>query len=430
MESPSSEEKRVEKQRQLRRMKAIATGMLVLMAIIFIIARLIEPQYHWVGFIRAFAEASMVGALADWFAVTALFRHPLGLPIPHTNLIASNQQRIGSNLGQFVTGNFLADKVIREKIDNLQVSIGVANWLKDPENSLLVVQEVVRLVPEALSGLDDTQINAQLKNKVERLVKQIDMGDIASDALQYFVQQGHHEIMLEKGVAMLQEYLQKPDNRAWIKQKFTEPNRFLSVVDSLLKSIDVTTIADRIIDAADNFLSEIATDPQHRLRGEYNKMTAELMHNLRHSDEYKAKIEQLQGSILQSETLAHYTDSLWTRTKTEIVKNLQSDDSKIKHQIHQAITRLGEKVADSPDLQHQIDVWLKRELLGIVQNNRDWIAQHISTVVGGWDKNQVGDIIETEVGRDLQFIRINGTIVGGTVGLLIYFVFEYLLSLH
>lgn len=424
MESPSSEEARIAKQTELRRMKQVATGLLLLMTLIFIIARLVEPQYHWAGAIRAFAEAAMVGALADWFAVTALFRHPLGLPIPHTNLIATNQQRIGSNLGQFVTGNFLADRVIREKIDNLQVSIGVANWLRDPENSLLVVQEVVRLIPEALNGLDDEQINAQLKNKVTRLVREVDMGDIASDALQYFVQQGHHEIMLDKGIAMLREYLQKPDNREWIKQKMTEPNRFLSITDRFLKSIEVTPIADRIIDATDNFLGEIAADPQHRLRGEYNQMTAELIHNLRHSDDYKAKIEELQNSVLQSETLTHYTDNIWTRTKNEVIKNLQSEHSKIRHQIHNAITSLGEKVATNPDLQQQIDVWLKRELLEIVQNNRTWIAEHISNVVGGWDKDQVGDIIETEVGKDLQFIRINGTLVGGTVGLLIYIIFE------
>lgn len=429
MESPSSEEQRIAKRRDLQRMKQFATGILLLMAIIFIIARLFEPQFHWVGAIRAFAEAAMVGALADWFAVTALFRHPLGLPIPHTNLIANKQARIGDNLGQFVTGNFLADKVIQEKIDNIQVSVGVANWLKDPENSLIVVQEVVRLVPEALNGLDDAQINEQLKNKVERLVKEVDMGDIASDALQYFVQQGHHHIMLDKGVGMLQEYLKKPDNREWIKQKFTEPNRFLSVVDSLLKTIEVTPIAERIIDAADNFLGEIASDPQHRLRGEFNQMTAELIHNLRHSDEYKAKIIQLEENILKSETLAHYTDNIWTRTKNEVIKNIKSDNSKIKDQIHRAVTRLGEKVADSPELQQQIDVWLKRELLEIVQNNRDWIAQHISAVVGGWDKDQVGDIIETEIGRDLQFIRINGTLVGGTVGLLLYLIFEIIFKI-
>lgn len=229
-----------------------------------------------------------------------------------------------------MTGNFLADRVIREKIDDLQVSIGVANWLRDPENSLLVVQEVVRLIPEALNGLDDEQINAQLKNKVTRLVREVDMGDIASDALQYFVQQGHHEIMLDKGIAMLREYLQKPDNRKWIKQKMTEPNRFLSITDRFLKSIEVTPIADRIIDATDNFLGEIAADPQHRLRGEYNQMTAELIHNLRHSDDYKAKIEELQNSVLQSETLTrlipiifgHVPKTRWLKTYNRNIPKL------------------------------------------------------------------------------------------------------------
>ena len=426
MENPNNEEQRLAKVRTLQQTKQLATGLLLAMTVVFVFAKYFEPQYPNLGIIRAFAEAAMVGALADWFAVTALFRHPLGLPIPHTNLISNNQERIGQNLGAFVTNNFLADRIIGEKLDKLKISIGVAEWLQEPENSTLLVNEVVRLAPEMLNGLDDTQINSQLKNKAQRIASELDMGSVASDALQYFVQQKHHELVLEKGLGMLQDYLQKPDNRTWIKQKFTEPNRFLSVVDSLLKSIDVTPIADRILDAADNFLNEIAKDPEHRFRNEFNHLVGELIHDLKHSPEYKQKITELQKNVLQSETVSQYSDNIWTNLKSELLKNLQQENSKIKRQMHQAFINLGLKVSNNPSLQDQIDNWLKKELKELLQNNREWIAQHISAVVKGWDKNQVADILEVEVGRDLQFIRINGTIVGGAVGVLLYLLFDLL----
>ncbi len=417
-------EKKIE---DLTRIKRYATGLLLLMTLVFIAAKYFEPQYHWLGAIRAFAEAAMVGALADWFAVTALFRHPLGLPIPHTNLIATNQQAIGDNLGSFVTSNFLADEVIAEKLADMKVSIHVANWLREDNNSVFIVNEIVRLAPEILNGLDDTQINAQLQSKTIRLAKEIDMGDVASDALQFFTQQGHHQIMLEKGVEMLQEYLKKSENRNWIKEKFTEPNRFLSIIDSLLERIDVMTIADRILDAADNFLEEIEQDKNHRLRSEYARLVEELMYNLKHSDEYKQRIEILQQNVLQSETFAEYTDSLWTTLKNELLKNLSTPNSKIKQQMTQGLINLGDNIATNENLRQQIDTWLRKELMNILRENRDWISSHISQVVKGWDKDQVAGILEVEVGKDLQFIRINGTLVGGMVGLLLYLIFDVLL---
>lgn len=426
MQSQTLSEPRQRKTEELKRMKRYATGLLLLMMVIFVLAKHFEVTYTWLKAIRAFAEAAMVGALADWFAVTALFRHPLGLPIPHTNLIANNQQAIGDNLGSFVTNNFLADDVIAKKIAEIQVSIHVAAWLREDKNSTFVVNEAVRLVPEILNGLDETQINAQLQNKAVRLAREIDMGDVASDALQFFTQQGHHQLMLEKGIEMLQQYLQKPENRNWIKEKFTEPSRFLSFVDSFLERIDVLPIADRILDAASNFLEEIEQDKNHRLRGEYSRLTDELIYNLKHSDEYKQRIEILQQNVLQSDTFAEYTDNLWTTFRNELLKNLSTENSKIKQQMKLGLTNLGEKIAENPELQQQIDDWIKKELLKLLHENRNWISSHISQVVKGWNKDQVADILEVEVGRDLQFIRINGTLVGGTVGLLLYLIFDVL----
>ncbi|HMS50721.1 MAG: DUF445 domain-containing protein [Sphingobacteriales bacterium] len=408
-----------EKQKKLQRIKFIATGLLIAMTIIFAVARFYKPQYPWLGYIAAFAEAAMIGALADWFAVVALFRHPLGLPIPHTDLIASNQKSIGQNLGHFVTSNFLSDETIDSRMANFSLSKNLIEWVSNDTNRQRLANELLRITPSLLNAFDEVQINDYLQGKIKKLINQADFSTITAELLEDLTTNTEHKhVLINTITKTLKNYLNDPENQDKITEIFQKyaPKYIPKFVDAM--------IAEQFINSVTALLTNVEKDKGHDLRLEFDEAIDNLVINLRKSDELREKMEVFKQRIIDSDAFTDYTDDIWSALKKQFNENLTSRAAEFEIKLSGWLLDYSHDLYENTLLQNRIDDWVREEIHHLLRTNRNWIAQHISLTVKNWDKREVADKLEMEVGKDLQFIRINGTLVGGLVGLLIYIIFE------
>ncbi|OWY24349.1 DUF445 domain-containing protein [Sphingobacteriales bacterium UPWRP_1] len=419
--TPTPESLKKAKQQRLFRMQVLATGLLVFMGVVFLITKSMEVQHVWLRYVRIFAEAAMIGALADWFAVTALFRHPLGLPIPHTNLIVGNQDKIGQNLGYFVTNNFLAEHTMEQRINELNISTGIAEWLKKNTNTDAITAQILRLVPEALNNVNEEQANIFLQDRIAHFVQQADFNGLLSDLVKYLTAQGQHQWLMDQGVVAVRDYLQKPAVRKWMDKEIR--NQLPKVLPGFVDNYIVTHIFNSI----EQLLAEIEKNPNHRLRLELNEALRAFAVELRHASTYKDKIEAIKTDLLKSDLIWEQTGNLWQQIKQEILKNIENPHSLIRREIDKSLSDAGDRILKSQEARDNLDKWLRKELFTLFKANRDWISRHISQTVSNWDKREISDKLELEVGKDLQYIRINGTLVGGTVGLLMHLILDWLM---
>ncbi|OWY26035.1 DUF445 domain-containing protein [Sphingobacteriales bacterium UPWRP_1] len=417
--TPTPESLKKAKQQRLFRMQVLATGLLVFMGIAFVITKSMELQHPWLRYVRIFAEAAMIGALADWFAVTALFRHPLGLPIPHTNLIVGNQDKIGQNLGHFVTNNFLAEHTMEQRINELNISTGIAEWLKKNTNTDAITAQILRLIPEALNNVNEEQANVFLQDRIAHFIQQADFNGLLSDLVKYLTAQGQHQWLMDQGVTAVRDYLQKPSVRKWMDKEIR--NQLPKVLPGFVDNYIVTHIFNSI----EQLLAEIERNPNHRLRLELNEALRAFAVELRHSSTYKEKIDAIKTDLLKSDLIWEQTGNLWHQIKQEILKNIENPHSLIRREIDKSLSDAGDRILKSQEARDNLDKWLRKELFFLFKANRDWISRHISQTVSNWDKREISDKLELEVGKDLQYIRINGTLVGGTVGLLLHLVLDW-----
>lgn len=419
--TPSPESLKKAKQQRLFRMQALATGLLVFMGVVFLITKSMEVQHPWLRYVRIFAEAAMIGALADWFAVTALFRHPLGLPIPHTNLIVGNQDKIGQNLGHFVTNNFLAENTMEQRIGELKISAGIAEWLKKNTNTDAITAQILRLIPDALNNVNEEQANIFLQDRIAHFVQQTDFNGLLSDLVKYLTAQGQHQWLMDQGVTAVRDYLQKPSVRKWMDKEIR--NQLPKVLPGFVDNYIVTHIFNSI----EQLLNEIEKNPNHRLRLELDEELRNFVVQLRHSSTYKDKIDAIKTDLLKSDLIWQQTGNLWQQIKQELLKNIENPNSLIRIEIDKSLADAGERILKSQEARDNLDKWLQRELFHLFKANRDWISRHISQTVSDWDKREISDKLELEVGKDLQYIRINGTLVGGTVGLVLHLLLDWLM---
>ncbi len=399
--------------KELLKMKRVATGLLIGMAILFFITSGFLWLHPVVEYIRAFAEAGMVGALADWFAVVALFKHPLGLPIPHTNLIRKNQASIGRNLGRFVTDNFLSKETLNEKLENWHFLEGSLIWLKEEANAQFITKQITQFLPELIYSLDEVEMNEILKKQVHDFLDGVDLAYLGSEILNYVVAKNEHQKFLLKIIQQLSEYLKDPQNLKWIYTKVRDKSP--KIIPSSIDDMYTKAFIEAIIEWIEN----IKKDSKHPIREEFQKVSLELIFKLKNSEELKNKSELLKQDFMQNAIVQNYTSRIWTFIKDLIMKDLTSKESVLKVHIYNSIIAFANRTLADKDNILKIENWLKDKIISIIQVNKQWFADYISHTVSNWNED-VSDKIELQVGRDLQFIRINGTLVGGTVGLLIH----------
>ncbi|MGZ8392224.1 MAG: DUF445 domain-containing protein [Gemmatimonadales bacterium] len=401
-----------ERQRNLDRMKRRATGLLVVMGAIFVAASVLEPQHTWVGYIRATAEASLVGGIADWFAITALFRHPLNIPIPHTAIIPSRKDRIGRSLGNFVQNNFLSPEVLEAKLRAAGISRRAAEWLSEPENARKAAQHIGTVLQSAGTVIRDEDVHALLDRSVMEPLRRIPIAPVLSKGLALLTVDNRHQQLLDRVIQGLNHLV--AENEILIRERIREESPWWvpEMVDE--------RIHRKVLGGIERTLIEVGADPHHPLRRQFDELLTEWMVQLQESPEVIARAEAIKQQILDPETSGRLAASLWGEVKEALGRSGASGEGAAIDAVARGLSALANAALEDNTLLEKVDGWVIGAVLRVVEQHRPEVGQLIAQTVSAWDPEETSRRIELLVGRDLQYVRINGTLVGGLVGLIIY----------
>lgn len=402
------------KRKQLRKYKAFATGLFLLMAIIFIGTSLLQKTVdsHWIGYVRAFSEAAMVGALADWFAVTALFRHPLGLPIPHTNLIENSKERLGDNLGSFVVSNFLSPQNIRPYMLKLKISGFVGEWLGKEKNQEIVIKNISDIVLDILHKLDDAAVSQFISKKVQEMTDDIKLNKIVGNGISYIIEKNDHQRIVTNLSSQIKNYILENDEMIKDRVKKGSYTFIPAFVDN--------KIADKIANGLSDFFKEIEEDPRHEIRTLITQKIQEFSVDLKEDPKWDEEFKNIKNDLLKGDKLTEYSNDIWISIKNTLRSELQEEQSSLKKYLSNNLNEFSENLKKDENLQNKIDDWIRVTAYKYILKNTHQFGNLISSTVGNWQGKELSEKLELEVGKDLQFIRVNGTLVGGLVGLIIY----------
>lgn len=396
----------------LRRMKMLATGLLILLAVIFLFSFALQDRYPWLEYVRAAAEGGMVGALADWFAVTALFKHPMGLKIPHTAIIPEKKDQIGASLGQFVEQNFLAEDVIRTKLDSMHVAAKVGTWLARPEGAERVATEGAAAIRGALRVLDDDAVRDVLESMFRRHVVDPQWGPPAGRMAQRIFEEGHHHQLVNLIVDSLTDWVLA--NPQVISQLVAErsPSWVPSFVDDL--------VGERVQVQAERFLIDVQENPNHQLRVALDNYLTGVARDLQEDPKTMAKADAVKEQVLDDPRVRELMTQTWTTIKNALMTAAEDPDSELTRNFKSALQDFGTRLVNEPELAAKVNGYVADAAGYLVRTYRHDIAGVITETVERWDAQETSEKIELQVGKDLQFIRINGTVVGSLAGLAIF----------
>ncbi|KIA84535.1 membrane protein [Kaistella solincola] len=403
-----------EKKAQLRKYKMFATGLFLLMALIFVTTTILakENPAHWIGYLKAFSEAAMVGALADWFAVTALFNYPLGLKIPHTNLIENSKERIGDNLGNFVVDNFLSPQNIRPYIQKIMISHFVGEWLSASRNQEKLIKEVSNIVLDILNKLDDTEVVNFIEKKAKEMTDDVKINQIIGNGLEYILDKNDHQRLITNLSKQIKEYVLK--NQQMVKERVKSESFFL--VPRFVED----NIADKITVGLSKYFEEVEHDENHSLRHEISSKLYTFSNEVKTENQWAEEFRNIKDDFLTSEKITQYSADIWNSIKKSLSKELEDENSALKNYVQKNLTELAKNLKTDEKFQNKIDHWVRVTAYKYILKNTHQAGNLISSTVGNWQGKELSEKLELEVGKDLQFIRVNGTIVGGLVGLIIY----------
>lgn len=413
---PSATAIEIDKEAELRRMKRIPLLLLCLMAVMFFLT--LHHPAAWAAWLHAFAEAGMVGALADWFAVVALFRHPLGLPIPHTAIIPNRKNDIGESMSRFVADHFLEPEVVRKKLQNTNLAAFVVSWLKSDRGQRSVEDLTTAVLRWALSALHEKRVRKFLSRLSSKQLANVSLSPLLGSTLEWLVRGQRHQQILTQVLRYTIELVH--DNRDAIRDRVQKESPWWLpgfVDDRILK---------KMLERIEHQLFEMALDQQHPLREQFNGWVQKLAHDLKNSAEHRRLGDDFKQQLLDNDELQDYLYGLWR----ELVRNIESDidkpESVIRQHVGQWLANVAAELEKDEDMQAWVNAWLVNAITFVVGRNSAQIASLISDTVRSWDGLDTSRRVELAIGRDLQFIRINGTLVGGLVGLLIHAVKLYL----
>ena len=395
-------------------MKVVATGLLVAMAGLFIVTRLLEPRYPWLGFVKAFAEAAMVGGLADWFAVTALFRHPLGLPIPHTAIIPRNKDRIGQTLAGFIRDNFLVARVVARRMRGIDVAAAAGRFLRAPSGEGTRMRRgASRLIADLFEGLDDERLGGIVKGAIAQRIARTEVAPLLGAALASAIEDKRHVPMLEAAIGALTRALEanEPLIRDMVRKRASWVLRLAALDEKL---------ADAILDGLRKLTVEMGSDPDHPMRHKMVEALTALAQDLQHKPETRAKVEGWKEELLANRSVAQWLDRLWQRGRSAIIAAARDPDAAMAGRMGEVLRSAGATLEGDPRIRAAVNQFVRRAVAGMASSYGGSIVGLVSETIRGWDARTVTDRLEAAVGRDLQYIRINGTIVGGLVGLVLH----------
>lgn len=402
------------KKKQLQQYKNLATGLFLLMVVVFLVLTWLQKTNHsaWIGYVRAFAEAGMVGALADWFAVTALFHHPLGLKIPHTNLIENSKQRIGDNLGNFVVENFLSPQNIKPYIQQIKISNFVGDWLSKEKNQSVLMNEISVIALDIITKLEDESVVNFIGKKTQEMTNHLEFNQLLSNGIGYLVEKNEHQKLITHLSSQIKNYVN--ENEEVIRERVSKGS-----YSFIPKFID-NKLADKISTGILTYFEEIEKNPEHELRKVITSKLTDFSVDLKENPKWKEDLKNLKNDFLSGGKLEQFSQDIWQSLKKTILSELQNEDSSLKNYIRKNIVQFSENLRSDENLQIKIDQWIRVTAYRYLLKNTNQFSKLISNTVGNWQGKELSNKLELEVGKDLQFIRINGTLVGGLVGLIIY----------
>ena len=413
-----------ERARSLRRVKLAATLLLVATAVLFVVARHYEPL-HWAwGYVAAFAAAATVGGLADWYAIVALFRRPLGLPIPHTAIVPRNHHRIAENLGEFIETNFLAPAPVEARLREVDFAALVADWLSDRQRSAALAGFMVRLVPQALAAVEQSGLKGFLGKRAMAELERIELAPLAAGLLSAVTEKGRHQRILDELLVALEKVLADEQTLAALREKIRQelPALFnLYRADAyLLRKIVASTTA---------FIRDARGNADHPLRREFDSFVANFIERLRTSEAFAGRAERLKRDLLARPEIATLAEGAWESVRSFLEQDASAEDSQVRRQLEAMLVDIGSQLARDPAIRAEINRGMVRLLADFVQGQKSGVGRFIADQVKSWDIDVLIGRIELTVGRDLQYIRFNGAMIGGLAGLALH-ALEQGLKLH
>ncbi len=396
-------------------MKLVALSFLLVAAAIYLVARANEDGGPaWVGYVRAGSEAAMVGGLADWFAVTALFRHPLRIPIPHTAIIPNRKDQIGRSLGEFVEGNFLTPQVLLDRLRGVGIGERLGRWLVDPAHARHATAVIGDTVQGVIEVLDDRHVQEALGGTVERRLRSANVAPMLARVLDASVDGGHVQRLLDVGLQGARSFLSEQEPILRQRLRAESPWWVPEPVDD--------RVFNKIISGVQKFLEEMRTQPDHEMRRVVDERVRVFADRLRNDPVLIAKVEDLKDELISHPDVQAWIGSLWGELKRGVLHATGNPQSDIRRRLEDGLERLGQQLLDELSLQRKVDDWVERSVVYVVEHYRSEVGDLIATTVERWDAQDTSRRIELQVGHDLQFIRINGTVVGGLAGLVIHIV--------
>jgi uncharacterized membrane-anchored protein YjiN (DUF445 family) len=393
-------------------MKRLATGLLVFAFVVFVVARIFEPAYPWLGFIRAGAEASVVGGLADWFAVTALFRRPLGLPIPHTAIIATQKDRIGQILGNFVQNHFISRDILSVKLRDMELGTRLGEWLRQPENASRLARSAATALARAVEVMPQEEVRALVQRSAVERLQRIQLAPVLADVLSMLATDTRRHLLLDEVTQFVADAVE--EGRDTIRAKIHEQRPWW------VPGIVEEPISQRVVAAIRRVVADIRENADHPVRRKFDTALEGFIDRLKRSPEVIARAESLKQDVLDHPMVQDFAGSLWDQARGIAERYATDPESVSLEPVEHGIMALGESLLVKEVLRNDFDRFLTNLVSSVLEEQRHEVSELIASTVRSWDPEMASRRIELAVGRDLQFIRLNGTLVGGLAGLVIY----------
>lgn len=410
----------MDKEKELKKYKRLATGLFLFMAFVFI-CMLYTIHVHdakWMHYVKAFSEAAMVGALADWFAVTALFRYPMGIKIPHTNLIESNKDKIGSNLGDFVTDNFLTPNTIRPYIEDLEVSKYIISWIDKPKTITMVSGELANILQNIVNSIDKDLVTSFAHKQLQKNITNIPFATLVSQGVQFALENNEQDKVIDAIIPEIRSYVL--NNKSLIYKKVVDKQPLLGLIGG-------KSVTNQLIKGLQSFLTEVEEDSEHPIRKELSNKIWLWSEELTQDPNWQKKFVEVVSNYMNPETTQKYISDIWNHLSAKVNDELSNENSSIRVYMEKWLLSFKEDFKSDVAMQSQLNLWIQHSLYKLILKNTKELSKLIERTVSNWDGKELSNKLELEVGKDLQFIRVNGTLVGGMVGLIIYIITQFIL---
>ncbi len=423
--SPSSvlSESDHEKLAQLRRIKWTATAVLVACFVLFLVARGAQDQYPNLAYVAAFAEAATIGGLADWYAVVVLFRYPMGIKVPHTAIIPNNQARIADNLGAFLESNFLSQQIVRAKLEEIDFASGMIDWLGDPARSRQLSGFAVQVVPDVLAAIEESGFKDFAAGKIAEQVQKTEIAPVATKLIDAFVADGRYQALLDEIVNAIDRVMHDEETLKSIQKKVGDE---LPTVLYVLQADSV--ILKRIVKVTGSLMSDVKQDPNHPLRQEFQELFESYVERMKTSRRFSRRVELFKKELIARPEIASLADRIWDNLGDYVARDARSDNPVLAEQLAGMMVGLARQIEKDSKLRAQINRGLVSTLTALIHENKAQVSQFVSDEVKSWDIQQLVRLIEANVGKDLQYIRFNGMLIGGIAGTILFMIEHFLFA--